>query len=168
MPTRELSMMRRIAGNIATDKLAAAREEKNTQDVSVELLPWAERIPEPKTGRLDWARYPFQVEMYRDGVSVREVVVKKATQIGVSAYLIRVTIYCADTKGWTSLYVFPTQDQVYDQSDARVKPLLEGEYLKSRVPRGYTQNKGLKQIGLGFVYFRGSQNKHALDSVDAA
>jgi len=161
-------MLRRSAAANATARLDVARAAAHTQIIGIAFRPWSERVPEPKTGPLDWARFPFQVEMYdQEGEQDREVVVKKATQIGVSAYLVRATIYYADVRGWTSLYVFPTGKQVYDQSDARVKPLLEGEYLRSRVPRGFVQNKGLKQIGLGFVYYRGSQNKRELDSVDA-
>lgn len=167
MATRELTIMRRAAARGATERLALAREAQQTAIISVPFMPWSLKVPEPK-GPLDFARFPFQVEPYTDeSEEMREVVVKKATQIGISAYLIRATIYYADVRGWTALYVFPRAKQVYDQSDARVKPLLDGDYLKGRVPRGYVQNKGLKQIGLGFVYYRGSESKRAVDAVDA-
>lgn len=129
---------------------------------------WALRVPEPKAGSLDFARFPFQVELYRDAAEDEDLCVKKATQVGVSAFLVRWTLYWADTRGLTALYVFPTRNDVYDFSDARIKPAIEAsEYLRERIPAGYVQNKGLKAIGLGFVYFRGSETKRGLDSVDA-
>lgn len=167
MATREVNMLRRTAARGAKERLERARAKQQTAIIAVNFMEWSQKVPEPK-GPLDFARFPFQVEMYQEeSERLREVVVKKATQIGVSAYLIRQTIYYADVRGWTALYVFPRAKQVYDQSDARVKPLLDGDYLRGRVPRGYVQNKGLKQIGLGFVYYRGSESKRAVDAVDA-
>lgn len=134
----------------------------------VDFYDWALRVPEPKAGSLDFGRFPFQVELYREAAADEDVCIKKATQIGVSAFLVRWTLYWADTRGLTALYVFPTRNDVYDFSDARIKPAIDAsEYLRERVRPGYVQNKGLKAIGLGFVYFRGSETKRGLDSVDA-
>jgi hypothetical protein len=91
-----------------------------------------------------------------------------STQVGISAYLVRWTMFWADVRGLTALYVFPKQQQLYDFSDSRIRPLVLGsEYLRDRVPGLHVQNKGLKQIGMGFVYYRGSESKESLDSVDA-
>jgi hypothetical protein len=138
------------------------------ESTQTSFYDWAIRVPEPKAGRLDFDSYPFQVELYREAASDPEAVVQKATQVGVSAYLVRWVMYWADTKGLVALYVFPTRDHVYDFSDSRMKPAIEGsDYLRSRIAPGDVQNKGLKKIGLGFVYFRGSETKRGLDSVDA-
>lgn len=140
-------------------------EEAETR--SIDFLTWAARVPEPK-GPLDFERFPFQPEMYRALGDCKEGVVQKSTQVGVSAFLVRWTMYWPDTRGVTALYVFPKNKQMYDFSDTRVKPLIEGsEYLTSRMPHGSVRNKGLKKVGIGHVYYRGSESKHDLQSVDA-
>lgn len=76
--------------------------------------PWSLKVPEPKAGTLDFARFPFQLELYQQGAADKELVVMKSTQVGVSAYLVRWTMYWADVKGLTALYVFPKLKQMYD------------------------------------------------------
>lgn len=137
-------------------------------DDRIPFYDWAMKVPEPKAGKLDFKRFPFQLELYKAGADDREMVIMKSTQVGVSAYGVRWAMYHADITGMTGLYIFPTQSDVYDFSDARIKPAIDGsEYLSSRVRSDDPQNKGLKKIGLGFVYFRGSESKRKLDSVDA-
>lgn len=132
------------------------------------FMDWAKRVPEPKAGTLDFTRWPFQAELYLEGSHEKEIVVKKATQVGVSTYLTRWVMYHADIGGLVALYVFPKLAQMLDFADARVKlAILGSDYLRGRVPPQHVQNKGLRQIGLGMVYFRGSETKTALDSVDA-
>jgi len=160
---------------VSTDKdLAAAIHADYLQRLNVRagvrtpFFTWAMRVPEPKTGRLDFKRFPYQVELYKDGADTKEVVIMKATQVGVSAYLARWVMYWADVQSVTALYVFPKLKQMYDFADARVRAsIMESEYLMTRIPMSFVQNKGLKQIGGGFVYFRGSESKADLDSVDA-
>jgi hypothetical protein len=134
----------------------------------VPLLEWALRVPEAKSGTLNFRRFPFQPALYEAmGSPTREVVVRKGTQLGVSAAVVRWAIYEADRNGATVLYVFPTETHVHDFSDARVTPMVDGsDYLSGRV--GDPFNKGLKRFGgRGLVYFRGAENKRALDAVDA-
>ena len=146
----------------------AVERAKQRQGIRTPLFEWALRVPEPKTGKLDFDRFPFQKELYQDSAATKEVVIMKSTQVGVSAYLARWVMYWADVKSVTALYVFPKLKQMYDFADARVRAsILESEYLLERIPNSYVQNKGLKQIGGGFVYFRGSESKADLDSVDA-
>lgn len=128
---------------------------------------WAERVPEPKSGTLDWQRYPYQVEMYDALGDVAEGVVMKATQVGMSALTARWALWVTDTHGLNALYVFPTKEDVYDFSDARINGMIDGsDYLRSRIPRDHVDNKGLKKVGIGHCYFRGSNSKRALDSAD--
>jgi hypothetical protein len=137
-------------------------------EVPVPFVEWSLRVPEPKTGTLDFGRFPFQPEMYRamGDQRVRDVVVRKATQVGVSAMTVRWAMYEADRNGLTILYVFPTETHVHDFSDARVAPMVDGsDYLTSRA--GDPQNKGLRRIGIGLIYLRGAENKRGLDAVDA-
>ncbi len=144
-------------------------EAEAQAEARTSFLEWALRIPEPKTGTLDFNRYPFQRELYELGADAHEAVVMKGTQVGVSTYLIRWSMYWPDMKSMTSLYVFPKKAQLRDFSQGRVRPLVkaEGSYLQSRVPADNIDNSMMKQIGLGLVYFRGSEVKDDLDSVDA-
>ncbi len=129
---------------------------------------WSMLAPEPRSGTLDFDRFPFQRELYRQGASDREMVVMKSTQVGVSAWALRWALYQADVFGRTGLYVFPTQHDVHDFSTARVKPVLErSEHLRARRRSTDSNNKGLVGLGAGHVYFRGSQSRRGLDSVDA-
>jgi hypothetical protein len=167
VPQHSITTLRKKVAGSATRRLAEKRVEQRTKLAEEDFYTWALKVPEPKIGTLDFGRFPFQRELYQES-GEREIVVKKATQIGVSAYLIRWSLFYADTRGWSVLYIFPTAKQLYDHSDARVQPLIDNtEYLRSRVPRTRVQNKGLKGVGLGLVYFRGSERKRALDSVDA-
>jgi hypothetical protein len=63
------------------------------------FLTWALRVPEPKTGTLDFARFPFQRELYEQGGEPGDVVIKKATQLGVSAFALRFALYWVDQLG---------------------------------------------------------------------
>jgi hypothetical protein len=143
------------------------RRSKESKERAIPFLEWAQNVPEPKTGPLNFTQFPFQPDMYRVfGSDLRDVVVRKCTQVGISALTVRWGLYQADKSGHTVLYVFPTEGDVYDFSDARVDPMVDGsEYLDAR--RSQPWNKGLKRIGRGLVYFRGSENKRGLDSVDA-
>src|SRR5829696_2336078 len=100
----------------------------------VPFAEWALWLPEPKRGTLDFDRFPFQRELYEQGSGEREVVIKKATQVGISALAIRWAMYWADQCGLTSLYVFPYQRQLADFSDTRIRRVIEAsEYLRTRV-----------------------------------
>src|SRR5882724_11296838 len=135
----------------------------------VAFLPWNEQIPVPGIGPLDFEMFPYQREWYSDEqVYAKILSMMKGTQTGASEWLMRWTIFFPDTRGDKALYVFPAQRQLRDFSDQRTKPLIEGSpYLKSRIPSGYIDNKLLKQIGFGFVNFRGSRNPSDLDSIPA-
>lgn len=64
------------------------------------------------------------------------------------------------------MFLFPADPQLNDFSHARVDPaIVDSSYLSRRVLG--IDNVGLKQIGKGFVYFRGAQTKTKLKSVDA-
>jgi len=148
-------------------ELILMRREQRGDAMRLDFFEWAQRVPEPKTGPLNFEQFPFQPEMYRVfGSAARDVVVRKCTQVGISALTVRWGLYVSDRNGYTVLYVFPTEGDVYDFSDARVDPMVDAsEYLSDR--RGQPWNKGLKRMGVGLVYFRGSENKRGLDSVDA-
>ncbi len=77
-------------------------------------------------------------------------------------------LYQSDIHGRTGLYAFPTAHDVHDFSTARIKPVIDrSDYLRSRQRRIDPSNKGLIGVGTGLVYFRGSEARRGLDSVDA-
>jgi hypothetical protein len=132
------------------------------------LWDWAMRVPEPKAGILDFNAFPFQRELYAEHEDDREMVIQKSTQVGCSAWSVRWAMYHCDIRGATGMYIFPTSQDVYDWGDARVKPVIDASpYLRSRIQPEDPANKGLRKIGLGFLFFRGSESKRKLDSVDA-
>jgi len=130
------------------------------------FLDWALKVPEPR-GPLNFQRWPFQKELYEQGFDDREVVVMKATQLGISAWLVRWALAWADTAGARVVYVFPRARQLADFSIARVRPLLDGPYLRTRVPAREVQNVFLRSVGRGIIYFRGSHPASTLESIDA-
>lgn len=146
-----------------------AVERANLADTRIAFRPWAMKIPEPKTGALDFDLFPFQEEWYSDEWTyARDGAIVKPTQIGGSAWGLRWALFWPDTRGKTALYVFPKERHLRDFSAQRVKPLiLASAYLRGKMSRESVDNMMLKQLGQGFINFRGSQNKDGLDSVDA-
>ena len=130
------------------------------------FLEWALRVPEPKTGPLDFEQFPFQRELYAEGFELPEVVAMKSTQVGMSAWLVRWAIYWAD-RGKTVMYVFPAEEQLRSFYNARIALLLRGPYLASRVASATVSNVNQRQIGNGWLNLRGAQTVAGLESVDA-
>ena len=132
------------------------------------FLAWSLGVPEPKRGALNFDRFPFQRELYEQGGEEREMVIKKATQVGVSAHCIRWALYWAEQAQLTALYVFPSQRQLNDFSASRVGPLIAGSAkLQPRLGEPAVQNVGLKRVGGGLLFLRGSESEAALQSIDA-
>lgn len=124
-------------------------------------------IPEPDVGRLDMKRYPFQREIYDETGELPELVIDKGTQVGMSTTFVRWCLWVAYALTGRVLYVMPTQDIADDFSDDRVKRLMEQDALAGKIPAGGTQNKRLKRIGRGMIYFRGSMKDTSLDNIPA-
>src|SRR5579862_6493325 len=76
------------------------------QSEPLSFFEFAAKVPEPKTGPLDFDRFPFQREWYAETAEDQEIVIKKSAQVGVSAFVVRWAIYWPD-KGYSSLYIFP-------------------------------------------------------------
>ena len=153
--------------NVTDAFLDALQSDVDAQEQRrASFLDWARKVPESK-GPLDFARWPFQRELYEQGFDDKEVVVMKGTQLGMSAWLVRWALCWADMHGARVLYLFPRERQLLDFSDGRIKPLILGEYLRTRVPPASVMNKTLKSVGLGICYFRGSEAEAGLESIDA-
>jgi hypothetical protein len=162
---RRAAVDHHLQSRAIAEKLEQKRRDRAGRTIS--FWDWAMKVPEPKAGPLNFRAFPFQKELYKEAEHDKEMVVQKATQIGLSAWAIRWALYHADTKGRTGLYVFPTQRDMWDFSSLRIKPTIDGsDYLRSRQSPDDPDNKGMKGVGLGVVVFRGSESKRGLDSVD--
>ncbi len=98
------------------------------------------------------------------------IVVQKAAQMGVSEYLINSALFVADSgqggRG-NSLYLLPTGQMSADFSQGRVeKAIEESANLRGRTGMR-SARAGLRRIGKGHVYVRGSDSERALITVDA-
>ena len=129
------------------------------------LLDWMRRyrtslVPDRP---FDLEHHPYLVDLYN--CTARRVVVMKAGQVGVSEYLISHSLWSADQRRATVLYVFPTDSHVSDFSSARIGPAIEASpYLTSIVIEGRAAGgqRGadrvtLKRVRDRFVYLRGAK-----------
>lgn len=118
---------------------------------------------------LDFVQRKYLVDIYRD--QYRNVIVMKSSQMGLSERLISEAVWVADQLGLNSLYAFPAQAQLQDFVQARLNPVLvNSEYLKTRVESGdekKVEKLGLKRVGKGYIYFRGSQNAKQIITIDS-
>lgn len=144
---------------------------------SAELDPlvWAVQYREIRGER--FVVPPPLVDIYRE--QAKEVVVAKAAQVGASEWAVNLALWAADSRAGgrgIALYVFPAIAQLGDFVRARIDTAVEeSSYLLGRVrpvrglePMGRsTDNVGLKRVGRGFIYFRGSNAKAGLLTVDA-
>ena len=164
-PTGGLSERRSLLPALSRETASKAAVSR---EAGLRFMEWSLRLPEPKAGTLNFDRFPHMRELYEEGFEDDEIIVKKASQAGASAWSLRWVMAHADRFGRTGLYIFPTSNDVYDFSDARIKKVIEAsDYLQGRIAEGAVQNKGLREIGLGLIYFRGSESKSGAQSVDA-
>lgn len=113
--------------------------------------------------KFSYAGHEYLRAIYNDRHS--EIVIKKSAQCGASEYFISEAFFTAE-KGYVVMFMFPADPQLYDFSHSRINPSVQDSpYLSSKVFG--TDNVGLKQIGRGFVYFRGMQSNKKVKSVDA-
>ena len=145
--------------------------ERRDEDAHNRLgyMDWGKLAPEPKTGTLSFRDFPFQVELMSQPVGLaNDVVVKKATQCGISMLLWRWAGWRADVFGDTVLYVFPTEKHVQKFGDERIEPSIQASpYLTRRVPRHYVKQKALKRIGNGWLHLQGATSRAGAQSTAA-
>lgn len=94
------------------------------------------------------------------------IVIRKAAQMGASEYAISRALHFAVSHGGRTIYYFPTDNDVGEFSRDRFGPAVNrSEYLSGLVKD--TDTAGLKQIGEGSVYFRGTNSRTRMKSVPA-
>lgn len=103
-------------------------------------------------------------EIYRD--ESREIVVMKSAQCGASEWLIAYSFYFPLFYGENVFYGMPAKDQIKDFVQGRVDPRVDdSSRLQDLIVA--TDNIDLKQVGVNFIYYRGSQNRRQIATVDA-
>lgn len=172
MATR--SLLKSPARPVVFDGLGAVAEASRARSSeaatsALSMLTWSMRAPEPISGPLNFAWFPFQREWYSDEIAqTPEVVWMKSSQIGMSAYAWRWCMRQSDQFGDTTLYIFPSLEHVREFGDERIEPSVEAsEYLRSRIQRQFVRHKSLKRIGNGWMHLRGSNSKAGAQSVAA-
>ncbi|MBN1837903.1 MAG: phage terminase large subunit family protein [Spirochaetales bacterium] len=118
---------------------------------------------------IDGRPFDFEAHRYLEGIYRDEspyVVIRKAAQMGASEYAISRALHFAITRGGRTIYYFPTDNDVGEFSRDRFGPAItRSEYLSALVKD--TDTAGLKQIGEGSVYFRGTGSRTRMKSVPA-
>ena len=95
-----------------------------------------------------------------------DMAIMKAAQCRISEYLIAYSLYFPLQYEENVFYAMPAKDQIRDFVQGRVDPRVDESFRLQELIRK-TDNSGLKQVGLNFIYFRGSQNTRQIKTVDA-
>jgi hypothetical protein len=108
-----------------------------------------------------------QRELYEQWMAIdREACFLKATQTGISTLAIRFALYHTDVHGHVCLYTFPTDTTLRDFSRQRIRPVIRASrHLLERIPVSAIDNVGLRQVGAGWLFCRGTQRP--IESIDA-
>lgn len=109
-------------------------------------------------------KHAYLVDLYSDTHPYQ--CVEKAAQMGASVLGMIKSFYVCDKLGATTIYFFPTDQDVSEFSKARIKPILEASpHLKALVSDA--DSVGLRQIGNGFLYCRGMKSSIRAKSIPA-
>ena len=150
-------------------RLLTVAQERLRKEKLSDYSSWVRAVWVNSRGKpLSFDDRPYLVGIYQD--QYPNIVYTKSAQIGVSERLISEAVWLAEQRGLNSMFVTPAQSQLQDFVQARLNPVLEmSEYLRTRIEDDdiKTRKLGLKKIGRGHIYFRGSQNQKQIISVDA-
>jgi hypothetical protein len=119
----------------------------------------------PGGERFSLARYPWLRELYEDPAP--RTVVMKGGQVGVTELAINRALYACVRLGIQVLYVLPfVNPNASNFSQGRLNPAIRGSpEMVSEAVRVEVDNVGLKRIGNGLLYLRGSDRLHALKEI---
>lgn len=134
-------------------------------DLSEELISqyvWSRRnIRTEKGNRLDFVNFPFLKEIYQNSFAP-EIVIKKAAQIGLSTWAMCHNLWLVEHFPVTIIYTLPTTGDCSAFSATRFNPIIINSYIKGdRI----IDSVGIKQIGQGFIYFKGTWNEKEAISI---
>lgn len=150
---------------------AASKLEENLDD----FWTWVNVVWTTAKGtKLSWDNRHYLIDIYKD--QHPSIVWTKSAQMGLTERELAEAVWLADRKGVNVLYCFPAAQQLNDLVQARLDPILmKSPYFRKRT--GLDKEKGdgtksvaklgLKRIGKGHIYFRGSTNESQIITIDA-
>ena len=144
--------------NAPLTALRAMLEQRvSTIDVPRDMPSWAALVPEPKTGALDFERFPFQRELYAQATDDRELVVMKGTQLGISTWALAgscSTPTCTGARAFMSsrrrppCSTFPRRGSSgSSERRSTCGPAPAGSTERSGVDRGGARGRLLPRVG---------------------
>jgi phage terminase large subunit GpA-like protein len=143
---------------------ALLREAERHLRASPRLIDFAAAHRRVGGRKFDLAGHEYLRGLYLD--ENPQMVIRKAAQMGATEYAITRALHFAAVKGGCSIYFFPSGQDVDDFSRDRFGPAVqESPYLAGLVRD--TNTMGLKHIGRGSIYLRGTQSTAQLKSVPA-
>lgn len=135
-------------------------------------LNWVENYWTSRGEPLEFKKHKYLVKIYKDQYS--EIVYKKGAQAGVTERFVTEAIWLPDQFRENALYLMPTSGAISDMVQERIdEPINNSPYLVGASGRSgkilgkHADKVGLKRMGKGFAYFRGSQNATQITSVPA-
>jgi len=140
-------------------------EFNQTPDKPIPIEKWVERIKLPS------GPFTFENHEYEKGIlcenAIRQVL-KKGSQLGISETQILKSIYGLLYGVYPQgvLYLFPTQNDVYDFSRARFGPLLIDNPEIGKEVRE-TESVTLKKVRRSMLYLRGARASSKIEGVKA-
>src|SRR5271165_307281 len=109
-------------------------------------------------------KHNYQIQIYGD--EHPHQVIEKAAQMGASVIGMIKSFYVCDKMGKNVIYFFPTDEDVREFSKGRVAPIIrDSPHLRKIVTE--VDAVGQRQIGHGFLYFRGMKSNVRMKSVPA-
>ncbi len=129
-------------------------DDRAMKEVSLAYRYWHEGI------RIDGdifepGRVPYLLELY--DATNKATVIRKGAQLGLTSWAI-LTVIDRMLQGVYPrgvIYCFPTEDEVFDFSQSRFNRMLRDNVKQLGSVISTTDRAMLKQIGEGFLYFRG-------------
>jgi len=138
-------------------------EKTKPQRLEQNLALWAMEYRRIRGARFTFEGHRYLERIYTDRNPNK--CIQKAGQIGISEYFINESFWLAE-QGWNSLVIFPASPQLYDFTRARVdRAIEESEHLIEM--SGKVDNAGMKRLGKGFIYYRGSMVTRDIKTIDA-
>ena len=146
----------------------AARIQRRAEKADVRLIDWCEQYAWVQAGPI-WKRFcldghEYMRELYEDPAP--QEVLEKAAQMTATTYAIQRALHAVESIGLTVAYLFPTDTEVEDFSNIRIRPYLEQcEYLQAQCDN--INNVHLRRIGDGWLVLRGMKEKRRVKSIPA-
>jgi hypothetical protein len=140
----------------ARDKLLALLDQKAKLREGKALSRWSFTQNYHRTHKLEplsWYRRDYLRQLYAD--EAKEIVIRKAVQVGISEWAVVDILYMTMELGWSGAYIL-TKTKTRDGFVAeRVNKVLNAvKYYKDHV--GSIDNLGIKELGKGMIRFLGS------------